>query len=180
MEWRAGDVAGMLPYSRLVTPPGDSVAQEPSEILSVPREDLEAMTRECHAITSMLVHKMLDRSRIFTSSSLHDEKMISLGKLSAGLAHELNNPAAAIERSASLLEERLEEAEQATRALATSGLSAAQLAAGDAAARLLPRRRACKACSRRFNRPSARTPSPTGSPITASTPLSLGRLPKRL
>ena len=132
MEWRAGDVAGMLPYSRLVTPPGDSVAQEPSEILSVPREDLEAMTRECHAITSMLVHTMLDRSRIFTSSSLHDEKMISLGKLSAGLAHELNNPAAAIERSASLLEQRLEETDQATRALATSGLSAAQLAAGDA------------------------------------------------
>ena len=38
MEWRAGDVAGMLPYSRLVSPPGDSVAQEPSEILAVPRE----------------------------------------------------------------------------------------------------------------------------------------------
>ena len=34
MEWRAGDVAGMLPYSRLVSPPGDSVAQEPSEILA--------------------------------------------------------------------------------------------------------------------------------------------------
>ena len=36
MEWRAGDVTGMLPYSRLVSPPGDSVAQEPSEILRGP------------------------------------------------------------------------------------------------------------------------------------------------
>ena len=36
MEWRAGDVTGVLPYSRLVNPPGDSVAQEPSEILAVP------------------------------------------------------------------------------------------------------------------------------------------------
>src|SRR5215467_10318168 len=38
MEWREGDVTGMLPYSRLVSPPGDSAAQEPTEILAVPRE----------------------------------------------------------------------------------------------------------------------------------------------
>src|ERR1035441_6208878 len=57
--------------------------------------------------------------------------MISLGKLSAGLAHELNNPASAIERSASLLEDRLEEAEAATHALGVARLSDAQLAAVD-------------------------------------------------
>jgi len=132
MEWRAGDVAGMLPFSRLVSPPGDSVAQEPSEILAVPRDDLAAMTRDCHEITSILVHKMLDRARLFTSSALHDEKMLSLGKLSAGLAHELNNPASAIERSAALLGNRLEDAEQATRALGASGLTDPQLLALDA------------------------------------------------
>ena len=118
----------MLPYSRLVSPPGDSVAQEPSEILSVPRDDLPAMIRECHEITSILVHKMLDRSRVFTSSGLLDEKMLSLGKLSAGLTHELNNPASAIERSAAQLQDRLQEADQATRALGASGLTAPQLA----------------------------------------------------
>ncbi len=128
IEWWAGDVAGMLPYSRLVSPPGDSVAQEPSEILSIPRDDLPAMIRECHEITSILVHKMLDRSRVFTSSGLLDEKMLSLGKLSAGLAHELNNPASAIERSAAQLQDRLQEADQATRALGASGLTAPQLA----------------------------------------------------
>ena len=46
MEWRAGDVGGMLPYSRLVSPPGDSIAQEPSEILAIPRDDLAALIRE--------------------------------------------------------------------------------------------------------------------------------------
>ena len=130
-EWRAGDVTGMLPYSRLVSPPGDSVAQELSEIFAVPREDLAGMIRECHELTSILVHKMLDRSKQFTSSALQDEKMVSLGKLSAGLAHELNNPVAAIERSAALLEDRLDEAEQATRALGASRLTDAQLAALD-------------------------------------------------
>jgi signal transduction histidine kinase len=131
MEWRAGDVTGMLPYSRLTTPPGDSVAQEATEVLAVPREDLPEMIRECHEITSMLVHNMLDRSRVFTSSGLQDEKMASLGRLSAGLAHELNNPAAAIDRTASLLEERLDEAEQATLALGAARLTDAQLAAID-------------------------------------------------
>ena len=178
MEWRAGDVTGMLPYSRLVSPPADSVAQEPSEILAVPRDDLAAMIRECHAITSILVHTMVDRSRHFTSSGLHDEKMVSLGKLSAGLAHELNNPASAIERSAALLEDRLDEAEQATRALGASKLTDAQLAAIDAVRASCLSRRRCTGCCRRSSRPNARTRSPTGSPITASTPTSPARWPK--
>ena len=132
MEWRGGDVTGMLPYSRLVSPPADSIAQEPSEILAVSRDHLPAMIHDCPEITSLLVHVMLDRSRHFTSSGLQDEKMISLGKLSAGLAHELNNPVSAIERGAALLEDRLEEAEQATRALGATRLTEAQLAAIDA------------------------------------------------
>jgi signal transduction histidine kinase len=132
-EWRGGDVSGILPYSRLVSPPGDSVAQEPSTILAVHRDHLRAMARECYEVTSILVHSMLDRTRLFTSSGLHDEKMVSLGKLSAGLAHELNNPASAIERSASLLKNRLADAERATRALGAARLTDSQLAAIDAA-----------------------------------------------
>jgi signal transduction histidine kinase len=132
IEWRAGDVSGMLPYSRLVSPPGDAIAQEPTEILSLDRRDLRALIQECFEITSILVRTMLDRARLFTSSELHNEKMISLGKLSAGLAHELNNPASAIERSASLLEDRLEDSEIAARALGEAKLSDSELAAIDA------------------------------------------------
>jgi signal transduction histidine kinase len=132
IEWRDGDVAGLLPYSRVVSPPGDSVVQEPTEVLLIARDDVPAIVHDCPAITTILVHAMLDRARFFTSSGLHDEKMLSLGKLSAGVAHELNNPVAAIERGASLLEGRLEEAEQAARALGASGLTEAQLVAVDA------------------------------------------------
>jgi len=129
LEWRAGDVAGMLPYSRLISPPGDSVAQEPAEILAIPRDDLAAMIRECQETTSILVHAMLDRARFFTSTALQDEKMVSLGKLSAGLAHELNNPASAIGRGAALLGDRLDEAEQATLALEAVKLTDTERAA---------------------------------------------------
>jgi signal transduction histidine kinase len=123
LEWHAGDVTGVLPYSRLTTPPGPSVIEEPTEALVVPREHLAEMTRECHEMTSILVHVMVDRARTFTSTFLHDEKLTSLGKLAAGLAHELNNPAAAITRSAQLLRTSLAAMESATRALGAAGLT---------------------------------------------------------
>jgi signal transduction histidine kinase len=132
MEWRGGEVTGLLPYSRLVSPPGDTIAQEPTVILAVDRDHFREMIRECDEITSKLVHSMLDRARAFTSSDLHNEKMISLGKLSAGLAHELNNPVAAIERAAVLLEDRLEDSERASRTLGASRLTDSQLVAVDA------------------------------------------------
>jgi len=132
IEWRGGDVAGLLPYSRLTTPPGNSSALEQSEILAIPRAHLRAMAQECFEVTSILVHTMIDRARLFTSSDLLNEKMISLGKLSAGLAHELNNPAAAIERCGAILKHRIDDCEQATRDLAAARLSDAQLAAVEA------------------------------------------------
>jgi signal transduction histidine kinase len=124
-------VTGLLPYSRLTSPPGDTIAQEATVILKIDPDCFGDLIRECQQVTTLLVHAMLDRARLFTSSNLHDEKMVSLGKLSAGLAHELNNPVAAIERSATLLEERLDEAQRASRELGAARLTPAQLDAVD-------------------------------------------------
>jgi len=128
IEWRAGDVMGILPYSRLNVPPGDSVAEEPMELLLIRWTDFPDLIRDCHEITSILVHIMIDRARQFTSGDLLDEKMVSLGKLAAGLAHELNNPASAVARSAKQLTTRLIAAEKGARALGAMNLTDAERA----------------------------------------------------
>src|SRR5207248_9225930 len=95
------------------------------------REHFADLIRECPVVTTMLVHVMLDRARQFTSSDLHDEKMLSLGKLAAGLAHELNNPASAVTRGATLLEDAVAEGFDASRTLGAAHLTPAQMAALD-------------------------------------------------
>ena len=129
MEWRAGDVSGLLPFSRMKASPGDVIFEEPSEVFTVFKEHYPEMIRECPNVTAALVHVMLDRARHFTTSDLHDEKMKSLGKLAAGLAHELNNPASAVIRSAKSLSEGLVAADAASRALGAAGLTPEQRAA---------------------------------------------------
>jgi CRP-like cAMP-binding protein len=36
IEWREGDVTSVLPYSRMVAPPGDVRALEPVEVFAIP------------------------------------------------------------------------------------------------------------------------------------------------
>jgi signal transduction histidine kinase len=133
MEWRGGDITGLLPYSRIVAPPGDVTAEEPTEIVKIGRDDLPALIQHCPGVTAICVHVMVDRARQFTTADLQNEKMSSLGKLAAGLAHELNNPASAVVRSADGLSQRLRDVEVASREFGRSQLSQEQLDAVSAA-----------------------------------------------
>jgi signal transduction histidine kinase len=129
MDWRAGDVTGVLPYSRIGLAPGNTIVNEATELLVVDAALVPRIPMACPTLTATLVHVMVDRAREFKMSDLKGEKMASLGKLAAGLAHELNNPASAATRSAQLLGPALTESEAASRALGAAHLSGAEIEA---------------------------------------------------
>jgi signal transduction histidine kinase len=66
-----------------------------------------------------ILHTLTSRLRNNESVLMQNEKMAALGTLAAGLAHELNNPAAAIRRSAAQLRDALTEREHLAAELST-------------------------------------------------------------
>jgi signal transduction histidine kinase len=100
-----GEVTGYLPFSRASVATVTSQAKGDVELITFPSERIKEMITGQFELTQALVHVMSNRVRDFTTLQQQNEKMMALGKLSAGLAHELNNPASAIVRdSVSLLE----------------------------------------------------------------------------
>jgi signal transduction histidine kinase len=105
----AGQPTGVLPFSRMKMFRGRGWAVPPSRVIVMQSSHLSELVYQAPMLTQKLVNEMLDRSRDFTQRNERANKMLALGKLSAGLAHELNNPASAVVRSASRLREVLME-----------------------------------------------------------------------
>lgn len=112
-----GDITGLLPFSRLKEATASCTTIKDGIVAYLSRADLQDMIRECYKLTEVLVHEMNNRIRNSTQQEVQNEKLIALGKLSAGLAHELNNPAAAMVRSASLLQQYIKSTPEKFKAI---------------------------------------------------------------
>src|ERR1035437_5578955 len=102
-----GMAGGVLPFSRLSVYRGTGVAVKWTRALWMDASYLRELVYRAPCLAQKLVTRMIDRVRDTEQRSERTNKMLALGKLSAGLAHELNNPASALVRSSARLRELL-------------------------------------------------------------------------
>ena len=110
-------VLGVLPFSRMKTTANWIITTTPSHVLRIHRNQFPDLIHSCYELTESLVHQMTTRVRDFTKQTQQNEKLASLGRLSAGLAHELNNPVAAVVRSADTLKTHMRATPEAFKTL---------------------------------------------------------------
>jgi signal transduction histidine kinase len=129
---QASEVSGMLPFSRMkeFTVTGRAVTDV--RLLRFPVRLFPEMMQRMPVLVERLVGIMSDRVREATTLDQQQDKLIALGKLSAGLAHELNNPAAGATRAANDLIETLKELRAADMRLCSHDLTASQQESIDA------------------------------------------------
>src|SRR5262249_33941301 len=126
-----GSVLGAMPFSRLRTAPARLMIEDDTTVFVLNRSYFADLVRECPELTSALVHYLVDRSRDYRTAQLLDDRMQSLGRLAAGLAHGLNNPASGAASHARSLAPLLDDLQIASRALVRAHLTDEQIACVD-------------------------------------------------
>ena len=96
---RAGEISGVFPFSRMKQFTVTGRALTDGRLLKFPASLLPELAQKMPELTTRLVATMSDRIREGTRIEQQRDRLVSLGKLSAGLAHELNNPASAAQRA---------------------------------------------------------------------------------
>jgi signal transduction histidine kinase len=101
------------------------------EVLCIPIPRLRELIVSSGPVAQVILPALAGRTREVDAQTHQQEKLAALGRMAAGLAHELNNPAAAVRRAAAQLDETLSDAQCAALRLHTHPLDAEQQATLD-------------------------------------------------
>jgi signal transduction histidine kinase len=125
---QAGNIGGVLPFSRMKFYTVSGRALTDSRVLRFPAAKFRELVQKMPELTQRLVGLMSDRIREATRVEQQRDRLAALGKLSAGLAHELNNPASAAKRATSQLRKTMKRIKDASHELGARELTPAQKA----------------------------------------------------
>jgi signal transduction histidine kinase len=128
LSGKPGDVTGVLPFSRMKQFTVSGRALTDGRVLRFPASLFPDLVQKMPELVKRLVGLMSDRIREATRIEQQRDRLASLGKLSAGLAHELNNPASAAKRATSRLRDILKNIRDASLELGRRDLTSAQKA----------------------------------------------------
>lgn len=128
---RSGDVIGEIALLEAGPRMAAVRARSKSRLLSIGQKQFDSLLETSPTASQILMRQVVDRLRTTNSALRQSEKMAQLGTLTAGVAHELNNPAAAVKRGADQLEDAIAAFGLAQAALGALGLSVEQQAAMD-------------------------------------------------
>jgi signal transduction histidine kinase len=102
-------------------------AKGPAHLVRIPAEAFYDLLKSCRAVSEIVLRTMAERVRRSAQLLQKRERMADLGTLTAGLAHELNNPAAAAKRATTLLREHFDALVPLSRRLAERQWSAGEV-----------------------------------------------------
>jgi CRP-like cAMP-binding protein len=123
---QAGEITGLLPFSRMKKYGLTGRAMTNARVLRFPASRFPDLVQRMPELTTRLVGLMSDRIRETTRFEQQRDRLAALGKLSAGLAHELNNPASAAKRATSQLRDILKRVRDASLELGRRTLTGAR------------------------------------------------------
>lgn len=102
-----GEVIGEMSLLDAAPRSATARALRDSRLLLIDRDAFRELLSKSPSAVMAILHTVTARLRNTEAMLRQNEKMAALGTLSAGLAHELNNPAAALRRSAAQLRDCL-------------------------------------------------------------------------
>jgi signal transduction histidine kinase len=102
-------------------------AKGAARLLRIPGDVFLELFRSCQGVMETVLRTMAERMRRIEHLLQQRERMAGLGTIAAGVAHELNNPAAAANRAAGLLKEHFAALDPLARRLAEHTWSPAEV-----------------------------------------------------